>query len=69
MENFEYLVTAHIMDIKTNIHDKNSLSIELIEALLGSYLHQTKTIKILEKQLYYALETGGSYLEMDEIVN
>lgn len=69
MKCFENLVTRDIMQIKTNIENGDLLSVEGINMLLASYLEQIKTIKVLEKQLDYALETGGKYLKVEDNIN
>ena len=69
MEDFETEATRYIMQIRTNVQNNNTLSLEAIDAILGSCLYQIKEIKKLERQLDYALETGGKYLNIDAIVS
>ena len=69
MEDFETEATRYIMQIRTNVQNNNTLSLEAIDSILGSCLYQIKEIKKLERQLDYALETGGKYLNIDDIVS
>jgi len=62
-------VTRSIMKIKTNVENGEVLTFETFEILLALYVSQLKVTKILERQLDYALETGGKYLEIEDIVS
>jgi hypothetical protein len=62
-------VTRSIMQIKTNFENGEVLTFETFEILLALYVSQLKVTKILERQLDYALDTGGSYLEIKDVVS
>jgi hypothetical protein len=51
------------------VENDEVLTFETFEILLALYLSQLKVAKILERQLDYALETGGSYLNIDDVVS
>lgn len=68
MFDFESEATKNIMQLKTNIQNGENMTMETLDILLAVYLSKVKEVKMLEKQLYYALETGGKYLEVDSVV-
>lgn len=68
MFDFESEATKNIMQIKSNVQVGQMITMETFDMLLSLYLGQVKTTKELERQLDYALETGGQYLEIDNVV-
>lgn len=69
MFDFEDEATKNIMQIKSNVQVGQMITMETFDMLLSLYLGQVKTTKELERQLDYALETGGKYLEIYNIVS
>ena len=68
MFDFESEATKNIMQIKSNVQSGQMITMETFDMLLSLYLGQVKTTKELERQLNYALETGGKYLELNTVV-
>lgn len=66
MFDFESEATKNIMQIKSNVQFGQMITMETFDMLLSLYLGQVKTTKELERQLNYALETGGQYLEIND---
>ena len=68
MFDFESEATKNIMQINSNVQVGQMITMETFDMLLSLYLGQVKTTKELERQLDYALETGGKYLKIDNII-
>ena len=69
MSDFENAATIEIMNIKTNIENGEVFSKSTLDLLLGTLMSTIKEMKILEKQLDYALENGGKYLDVKDNFN
>ncbi len=63
----ETQMTELMMRYKTQL-DNGQITFEMVDVLLGIVVSNVRSIRVLNEQLDYAIETGGEHLEIDNIV-